>query len=238
MPATISISCPECKKQLNLPETLKGKKIRCKDCGTVFPVTPAPAAAKPAAPFKAAAKMEEDEDAGSYGFASEDSAASKPADQPPPKPPPAAKKGDDDDEGSNPYGVTETSIAARCPHCAKKMESEDAIVCLHCGYNTQTRKRADTKYVYEITPQDRTMWLLPGVLNVLAILFLIGLDIFFVFGLSQTWKNIDEWTESKALSNGLCLWFVVGSMFAMWKCGRFAFTRLILHPTPPEVEKE
>src|SRR5690349_14481132 len=106
MAATISISCPKCKKQLNLPETLKGKKIRCKDCETVFAVEPGKAAAKPAA-AKAAA-----EDEGNYGFMADDAPVAPPPPPAAPKPAPAAKgkkgKGDDDEDGANPYGVTET----------------------------------------------------------------------------------------------------------------------------------
>ncbi len=38
MSATISVSCPKCKKTIKAPATLKGKKIRCKGCGQTFPV--------------------------------------------------------------------------------------------------------------------------------------------------------------------------------------------------------
>lgn len=57
---TISTTCSGCKRPMNLPPALAGKKIRCKDCGTVFQVpavssgtsagTPAPAAASAAPP--------------------------------------------------------------------------------------------------------------------------------------------------------------------------------------------
>src|SRR5947207_737731 len=40
------------------------------------------------------------------------------------------------DDEANPYGITTIDLSARCPNCANKMESEDAIICLHCGYNT------------------------------------------------------------------------------------------------------
>jgi ribosomal protein S27E len=241
MAATISISCPKCKKQLNLPETLKGKKIRCKDCGTVFAVEPTggKAAPKPAAGAKAAAKKDDDEDGGNYGFMSEEaSAAPAPvAPKPPPPPPPTKgkKSKDEDEDGSNPYGVTDVDIAARCPHCAKEMESEDAVVCLHCGYNTQTRKKPEFKRVYDPTAQDKMLWILPGIVNIFLIFFLIGLDIFFLYGLDSTWKWMDEET-TEALSKGIRTWFVGGSLFAIYKCGRFAVNRLIIQPVPPEEE--
>lgn len=38
MAATITVSCPKCKKTLKVPTKLKGKKIRCKGCGQTFPV--------------------------------------------------------------------------------------------------------------------------------------------------------------------------------------------------------
>ena len=241
MAATISISCPKCKKQLNLPETLKGKKIRCKDCGTVFAVEPGKPAAKPAAASKAAAK-DDDEDGGSYGFMTEEASAAPPPTAPKPPAPPPAPKGkrpqdDEDEDGANPYGVTDTDLTPRCPHCAKEMESEEAVVCLHCGYNTQTRKKPDVKRVYDITQQDKMMWMLPGIINVFLIFFLIGLDFFFCIGLEKQWTWLDEET-TPALSKGLRTWFVGASLYAMWKCGRFAVDRLILTPVPPEQEKK
>lgn len=235
MAATISISCPQCKKQLSVPETLKGKKIRCKECANVFLVQPPSKAAVKAAPAAKAATKKTEEEPAAYGFLSDD-AAPAPAPAPPPKPvAPKAKKSAGDEEESNPYGVTDVELAARCPHCAKEMESADAIICLHCGYNTQTRKKAEIKRVYDITQQDKMMWMLPGILNIFLILFLIGLDIFFVYGLDKTWDWLDEAT-TPALSKGIRTWFVGGSMFAMYKCGRFAVQRLILTPAPPEEE--
>jgi DNA-directed RNA polymerase subunit RPC12/RpoP len=72
--ATIAITCPKCEKQIKAPAELAGKKIRCKECQHVFVVT-APAAQKPAkgaktkeaAPAKAAATQEDEEDKKSYG---------------------------------------------------------------------------------------------------------------------------------------------------------------------------
>src|SRR5262249_12001216 len=57
-----------------------------------------------------------------------------------PKAPPAKKPHqDDEDEGihANPYGVTTLDLTPRCPHCANEMVSEEAIICVYCGYNTQ-----------------------------------------------------------------------------------------------------
>jgi hypothetical protein len=235
MAATIEVSCPKCKKALNLPAELKGKKIRCKECGTIFPVgtsAPAPAA-------KAAGKpaSEEDNEPASYGFVEEPKPETKAkADAriksaaPPPK------------QGvfgaANPYGVTESDLTARCPHCAKEMDSEDAIICLHCGYNTRTREKPQVKVVFEITPMDRFWWLLPGIINVFLIFFVIWLAYFFCYGLDDTWQAMDDFTDTPTLSRGLRVWFVFGSLFAIYKCTRYAIKRLILQPTPPEEEKK
>jgi len=39
------------------------------------------------------------------------------------------------------YGVTETSLAPRCPHCAYELDPPDAKICLHCGYHMTKRRR-------------------------------------------------------------------------------------------------
>jgi hypothetical protein len=252
MAATIPVNCPECKKQLNLPESLKGKKIRCKDCGTVFPVVeaaataakPAAGAAKPAAKpaaAKAAAKKSDDEDGpATYAFQN---------DEPPPQdgvkaaaPPPPKPKGAYDEP--NPYGVTETDLTYRCPHCAKEMESEDAVICLHCGYNTQTRKKAEIRRIYDLTPQDKMMWLVPGFISVFLILFLAWLGWFFVWSgtMKSSWTVVDGWFDeatppkTSALTKGVCLWFLSGCAYAIYRCGRTVVYRFIQQPVPPEEE--
>jgi uncharacterized protein YbaR (Trm112 family) len=239
MAATILVHCPQCKKPLNLPETLAGKKIRCKDCGTVFPVVKEAAPKPVAAPAKAAA--EEEEGVGTYGFAAADqpTPVPAPAPPPPPPPPPAAARGrkgkKDDEDDPNPYGVTDVDLAPRCPHCAKEMESAEAIICLHCGYNTHSRKKADTKRIIDTTGQDQFMWLLPGILCIFGILFVVGFDVFFLFGLRGTWNYLSE-EVLHSLSVGIRVWVVGASLFVIYKCGKFAVKRLILHPVPPEEE--
>ena len=52
MPATMLITCPDCKKALKGPTELQGKKIRCKSCGHTFVVkAAAQEKAKPAYAF-------------------------------------------------------------------------------------------------------------------------------------------------------------------------------------------
>ena len=57
----------------------------------------------------------------------------------------------DDEEDANPYGVTALDTAPRCPDCANEMESEDAIICLHCGYNSRTRVKIEARAVDDVT---------------------------------------------------------------------------------------
>ena len=49
MPATLDLACPKCGKKLKVPAELEGKKVKCKDCQSVFAVTaPKAKSAKPA----------------------------------------------------------------------------------------------------------------------------------------------------------------------------------------------
>src|SRR5437762_3454300 len=36
MPATITVICPECDKEMKAPAEAEGKKIKCKGCGKTF----------------------------------------------------------------------------------------------------------------------------------------------------------------------------------------------------------
>src|SRR3982074_2033126 len=47
---------------------------------------------------------------------------------------PKAKPTDEDEEDDTPIGVTALDTAPRCPNCANEMESEEAVICLTCGY--------------------------------------------------------------------------------------------------------
>src|SRR5262245_31899131 len=144
--ATVTITCPECDKQIKAPAEVLGKKIRCKGCGSTFAARADEAQLARPAP-KPAPK------------------AAKPA----PKPKPT-----DDDEDANPYGVTDLDMAPRCPNCANEMESREAVICLHCGYNTLTRERARTRKVRDVTGGQHFVWLLPGILCVLLVFSLLG----------------------------------------------------------------
>ncbi len=212
MAATITITCPECRKQIKAPAEVAGKKVRCKACGHVFPVKgAAPAAKAPAG--KAAAQA-----AGAP-------AAAQPAN---------AKPNAEDEEGPASYAVSDLKLAPRCPNCANEMESEESVICLHCGYNTQTRIQTKLKKTYDVTGFDWFLWLLPGISCVIGIILLIVWDIWFCTQIDDYVK--DEWYEF--VSHGsVKLWQTIASIFMMFGMLMFAIKRLIFNYTPPEVEK-
>jgi DNA-directed RNA polymerase subunit RPC12/RpoP len=138
----------------------------------------------------------------------------------------------------NPYGVTELDLAPRCPHCAKELESEDAVICLHCGYNTQTRQHGATVRTYANTSGDQFKWLLPGILCVVGILAMIGAICYLWLGLPDpnNEKIKEEWW--KEFIRPAQVWGSILAGFFIVGFGRFAVLRLVLYPTPPEMEKK
>ena len=229
MAEAITIACPECEKKITAPAAAVGKKIKCKGCEHVF-VVKAPAgpkaADKPAG--KAVAKAPTGKPAG--GKAGE--AKKKPApDAKTAKPKPA----DDDDElDSNPYGVTSLDTTPRCPDCANELESEDAVICLHCGYNTRTRMKAETRAVEDVTGMTVFLWLLPGIVATLVFLFLLTLDLLYTFKIDVYVDKDNDWFGFISYP-----WFKIWVIWApttivMVGCATFAVKRLILNPKPPE----
>jgi hypothetical protein len=236
---TAVITCPECDKKFKAPEDAKGKKIRCPACRKVFVVeelaidqggraVAAKAAPAKAAPAKAAA------------------APPKPVEPPKPAPAPAAaaaaKPFDDDDDDANPgeikYGVGTLDIRARCPTCANLMESEDAVICLFCGYNTLTRVIGETKKVIAHSHVDRGAWLMPGIACVAVIFTLIGFQIAYIFGLFSLTRGSDRWYWNLLNSESLRLWTTIMMLGVIWGLLQFAQKRLLFEPTPPEIEKD
>jgi len=228
MADSFSIACPECEKAITVPASMEGKKIRCKSCGEVFPVH-APAArsagvktAKPDPAPKPAPKK---------------APAKKPAAA---KAKPGKPAADDDEENSNPYQVTDIKLGARCPNCANDLESEDAVICLHCGYNTRTRMQVKTRKVADITATTVFLWLLPGILCVLGSLSFLGFDIWYLL------QCVGADNEIKAKPDAELAWWVhpivriwivlVPSCFTHFFLIFFAVRRLIFKRHPPEVE--
>ncbi len=144
-------------------------------------------------------------------------------------PPPRA---DDDEDGDpNPYGLTYLDIAPRCPNCANKMESEDAFICLFCGYNTLTRELGKTEKIIGLTAGEKFIHVLPGLAAVLAIVLLIIWQVYYSLLLpqilSEGWANFFGHESLK-------MWHTLITLAILWPLGFFAYKRLIVHPLPKE----
>ncbi|MGL4554504.1 MAG: hypothetical protein ACRC33_25350 [Gemmataceae bacterium] len=223
MPASITVVCPECDKEMKAPAEAEGKKIRCKGCGQTF---------------VALVEIDEVEEA---------PAKKKPAAKPPePKKPeakkPEPKKPGADDEDANPYGMTFEDLSARCPECANQMESEDAVICLYCGFNTYTRERSRTRKVKDISGFDVFWWLLPGIASAIATISMIAWIIIH-WGPLQSWMGLDPEKDKEswaflAVALYTKLWTTIPLLFLIYSAGRFAISRLIFNNRPPEVEEK
>jgi hypothetical protein len=201
MAETITIICPECEKSIKAPETVVGKKIRCKGCGETFTAKAPKATGKPAKPIK----LKEEEEEG---------------------------------EGEGSYGVTEEYLGPRCPDCANAMEEGD-IVCLHCGYNTNTRTKPQRKKVRDVTGGDIFLWLLPGILCAIASTLLLGLIIFFILWLIAVRSLAGEYDSYQISCASCCLlWPTILMIWLLYKSTRFAIKRLIFDNKPPEIEEK
>ena len=176
--------------------------------------------------------------------ASAAAAKGKPAGKGRPPAPQAAKAGasppvDDEDEyggQANPYGVTDLDLAPRCPHCANEMESEDAIICLHCGYNTETREIGHTTTVVAITGGEHFMWLLPGLLSGLGVVFL-GVSCLFFSVMLPMILSPKSWLTFLD-HESMRMWMALICLAGMSGMGRFAYKRLIMEPKPMEKKKD
>jgi hypothetical protein len=237
MAGAISLTCPKCGKKVTVRAELEGKKIRCKECKTVYPVTASAGQGR-----------------------SKNQAKAKTTQPAPVNPPLLGGTGDD----SNPYGVTDHQQGYRCPVCANEMEGPEAIICLHCGFNTQTREASRTRHIISTTGEDKFVWLLPGILAVIAIPVMIVIWVLYHFCLPY-WIFGDKWDEvidlpridgsrnklagderlgpevwpgySYLFHYGVEVWLIVAFLFLTFLCTKFAIQRLILHPEPPEKEK-
>lgn len=240
MAATVSFTCPECKAQLKGPAAMQGKKARCKKCEHVFilkanapasspPPAPKGKTAKPSPPAPKTAptapKKPSESGAITYSFKDEDAGKGEAA--------ASEVESKSRFADNNPYDVTELDLTPRCPFCAKELESEDSVICLHCGYNNQTRTSPAVARTYANTSGEIMLWLSPGIACVLGCLALGG-------AIAYLWLGLDPKNPSDTLGliRASQIWGSVISAFAIFFAGRFAIKRLILHPTPPEMEKK
>jgi DNA-directed RNA polymerase subunit RPC12/RpoP len=211
MAATSVITCPECGKKFKGREELQGRRVRCPNCGHAFIVQ---------------TLVQDKVDSGEP--------APRVAEEPPPAEEPRIKSALDEEleAGSNPYGVTTLDLAPRCPNCANELESADARICLHCGYDTLSRTIGKTAKLIEHTGNERFMWLLPGLLCALGVFLLFLLQLFYCFALPDLISK-DSWVNMFN-HESLRLWFGLMFLGVMWGLGKFAQKRLIFHPNPPE----
>jgi DNA-directed RNA polymerase subunit RPC12/RpoP len=222
MTATISITCPSCSKNMVGPAAALGKKVKCKACSHVF-----------------VAKGEEIKAPSAKGAAK----ASAPASDPKSKAPAGKPKQEvdknrrmdpEDSEPGKGYGFVEAppDAVARCPQCAYEMESEDAIVCLTCGYNLLTRTRLHMKKTYEINFMDWVFWLTPPISATLFCLLSLTFGVFLWTGLKWWWG--DWWFSHFSVQ----IWFTVFAAAGAWYSGKFAFKRFVYELQPPEKIKK
>lgn len=125
----ISFSC-DCGKPLRAADEHAGKRAKCGGCGKVVAIP----GARPAAVQAAAAP------------------ATKPASRvAPPGPKARASAGPEEGQGtSHIYDLDEMeaprsapiSRGRPCPGCNKPLPSPDAVLCVECGYNLKTGKKA------------------------------------------------------------------------------------------------
>jgi ribosomal protein L37E len=244
MPSVVEIPCPECEKTLKVPETVFGKKIKCKYCGHAFVVEdpaeggqkkPTKPGVKPSKPGGAAVKPKKEEP--------------KPESKPAEPAAPYKFQDDDDDEGAkpNPLGLIAEDEVARCPFCAKELDPPDAKVCLHCGFNNETRVRAESKKVWAPDASDWMNHLGPGIVALLLFIGLLVLDI-------VCWVNMRDWMTGTFLQKddkdaqgeiafyvkpGAFITFIIAAtILPMIGTARFAIKRLFIENQPQEKVKK
>jgi len=230
MATTFVIACPECSKQVKVSDEHIGKKIRCKGCGEIYPVqaasgsasAPKTQAAPPGAPAKRRATQ---------------------AAAPVPAPPPPKMPAPDEEYDPNKYTLTETDDKLpRCPFCAHQMESMEAKICLHCGYDTVKRQRPEVKAIYAPGFGEIFLWLLPAILTILV---MIGMVVWYLFfwDLIAGWLE-DSWFEDEKGPPPTYIGAASPSMFRLYHALlivflfvpmiRFVYKRLFINYMPPE----
>lgn len=131
---TMSTTCA-CGKRMRVPASSVGRKARCPACGGVFiisqlsvaePVRPAPpprkaAAPPPSEPAPEPTAQDEEQDDGTYGWSEESGSLLSEAESQPALSAPLTHK--------------------LCPQCGVTM-STDARLCVACGFDTRTGRRA------------------------------------------------------------------------------------------------
>jgi DNA-directed RNA polymerase subunit RPC12/RpoP len=142
---------------------------------------------------------------------------------------------DEDDDGPDEYKAHEVDLTPRCPFCAKELTSATDVVCLHCGYNTQTRTMGKSVRVYGHSFGEYLMHLLPGLLSAFGILFLFTLVIWYCISFPDVARgSYIEFLDHESMR----LWLTIIALGISWPIGYFAFHRLVLNPNPPDKVKD
>jgi hypothetical protein len=262
MATVIEIPCPNCERMLKVPESVFGKKIKCKHCGEPFQVDDLDdlleeeeREAKKKAKKKAKAAKEDEEEKPAVKPSKPGGATAKAKKEEPkeePKPEAAAPykfQDDEEEEGAkpNPLGMVEDeSGIVRCPFCAKELDPPDAKVCLHCGFNNVTRVRAESKKVWAPDANDWVNHLGPGVAALFICIGLIVLDI-------VCWVNMRDWLTDTFLQKdekdaqgeiafyvkpGAFITFIIAAtLLPIIGTARFAIKRLCIEYMPTEKVK-
>ncbi len=227
MAAKAVIACPHCHKKFKGAPELKGRKIKCPKCARPFVVD----------------LVAVDEPVTEVAPVEEPATEVAPVEEAVTVPPPAAKATnkskdltwDDEDEDGNPYGAVDIDLAPRCPHCANEMESEDAVVCTVCGYNTQTRQLGRTEKTIATTAGDHFRWLLPGIACAITDVLIVVGYLYFCFQIPFVTRG--SWTNFLD-HESMRLWLCLMLLGMIWGIGLFVFKRLFLEPMPPEKVKD
>jgi hypothetical protein len=146
---------------------------------------------------------------------------------------------EDDEDDGKPYEVTSLDMAPRCPSCANELTSEEDTICLHCGFNLQTRTTAETRHVKDVTGGDIFKHLLPGILAAVGFFLCLGSLIaniveWILWDLTYNGEKMERWQIN--CTNCCVIWWCIFMIYLMWHSGKFAIKRLIFENKPPEVE--
>jgi hypothetical protein len=159
-----SVICHGCGKAFDPPAGYTRAKIQCPGCGVICNI-PAGARSAPAPAAKKAAKSAPVED---DWFNDEPKIAPKEEepveaeiDSPVPSMELDGEEPDDvdvvDEDDDRPYELRE-KLGPRCPKCKAELPP-DGVVCVKCGFNRKTRKKAERTYqpIGRMWESDRTL---------------------------------------------------------------------------------
>ncbi len=251
MAIVIDLPCPNCERTLKVPETVFGKKIKCKHCGEPFLVEPLDDEDEPKPKKKPAVQPSKP---GGASVKAKKEPVPEPKKEEPKKPDqPAPYKfqddDDDDDKGAkpNPLGlIDEGEEVPRCPFCAKELDPPDAKVCIHCGFNNVTRTQAESKKVWAPDSNDWMTHLGPGIAAAVGAILLLVLNIV-CFVNMRDWMTDTFLQKEEKDAQGEIAFFVKPGAFITFIIAatllpligmtRFAIKRLAIDNKPTEKVK-